>query len=224
MSDLAKRVAGEAAASLVTDGMRLGLGTGSTVSFFLSALAGRGLDVAGIPTSTATAARCEELGIGLLAPDDVASLDLCVDGADQFDHQLTLTKGGGGALLREKVVARMARRMVVVATRDKRVDRLADTFPLPVEVVPFAVAPVRRELEGRGFEVSRRAGPDGWYHTDNGNAVLDLRRDGGLDDPAETDQAITLLPGVVTTGLFIGLADQALIGDDDGRVEVIARG
>jgi ribose 5-phosphate isomerase A len=224
VSDLAKRVAGEAAAALVTDGMRLGLGTGSTVAFFLSALAGRGLDVAGIPTSTATAARCEELGIELLTPDDVAVLDLCVDGADEFDHDLTLTKGGGGALLREKVVASMARRMVVVATRDKQVHRLADSFPLPIEVVPFAVAPVRRDLEARGFEVSRRVEQHGWYHTDNGNAVLDLRRAGGLDDPAGTDRAITMLPGVVTTGLFIGLADQALLGDGDGRVEVVTRG
>jgi ribose 5-phosphate isomerase A len=213
-----KRAAGRAAAELVEDGMHLGLGTGTTVAYFLEALADRGLDVAGIPTSEDTADRCRSLGIRLIGPEDVGRLDLCIDGADELDPDLMLTKGGGGALLREKVVATMAERMVVIATTDKVVERLADTFPLPIEVVPFAVAPVRRALEAMGFEVAERPGADGPYRTDNGNAVLDIRRDGGLEDPAASDVVIELLPGVVSTGLFIDLADRALLGDPDGAV------
>ncbi len=218
MSDVGKRAAGEAAAELVEDGMRLGLGTGSTVAYFLDALAARGLDVAGVPTSEATAARCRELGIGLLDTAGVARLDLCVDGADELDHALQLTKGGGGALLREKVVATLSDRFVVIATADKLVDRLCDTFALPIEVVPFAVGPVTRSLQGLGFEASVRMRGHAAYRTDNGNAIVDARCDGGVDDPAVIDVTIGLLPGVVETGLFIDLADLALLGDDNGEV------
>jgi ribose 5-phosphate isomerase A len=215
--DTAKRAAGRAAAELVEDGMRLGLGTGSTVAFFLDALAEHGREVTGIPTSEATAARCRELGIGLLDPDDTPGLDLCVDGADELDHELNLTKGGGGALLREKVVAAMADRMVVIATPDKVVDRLADTFALPIEVVPFALAPVRRRLEGMGYEVEPRGA--GTYRTDNGNAILDARRAGGIDDPAVAELTIAAIPGVAECGLFIGMASLALLGREDGGVD-----
>lgn len=216
MTDEAKRAAGEAAADLVEPGMRLGLGTGSTVAYFLDALAGRGVEVAGVPTSDATAARCGELGIPLLDLGEVHELDLCVDGADELDAELNLTKGGGGALLREKVVASLATRFVVIATVDKQVLRLGDTFPLPIEVVPFAVAPVVRALEERHAEPVVRDG--GRYRTDNGNAVIDVRFPGGIEDPAVLDVTLTLLPGVVTSGLFIDLADLALLGDAQGAV------
>lgn len=219
MGDAAKRAAGEAAAELVTDGMRLGLGTGSTVVHFLEAVAARDLDVAGVPTSSDTAARCERLGIGLLSPGDVEELDLAVDGADELDAELSLTKGGGGALLREKVVASMARRFVVIATTDKHVDRLGDSFALPVEVVPFAVAPVTRRIEALGFEVTLRMGDDGPARTDNGNAVLDCRLPGGIEDPAVTELQLAIVPGVCETGLFIDLCDEALLGRDDGTVQ-----
>jgi ribose 5-phosphate isomerase A len=216
--DEAKAAAGRAAAELVEDGMALGLGTGSTVGFFLDALAERGLRVRGVPTSESTAARCRELGIELLTTGEVERLDLAVDGADELDRDLTLVKGGGGALLREKVVAAMAERFVVIATRDKLVDRLAASFPLPVEVVPFAVAPVTRRLEELGFEVVERAdGADG-YRTDNGNAILDARAPGGLDDPALMDVTVGLLPGVAATGLFVEMATVALLGDEHGEV------
>jgi ribose 5-phosphate isomerase A len=220
VGDEAKRAAGRAAAELVEDGMRLGLGTGSTVTHFLDALAARGLDVAGVPTSEATAAHCHELGIGLLDPQEATSLDLAVDGADELDAQLNLTKGGGGALLREKVVASLADRFVVIATRDKVVDRLADSFALPVEVVPFAVGPVRRRLVALGFEVQERTSErEAAYRTDNGNAILDCRMPGGLEDPAVTDVTVALLPGVCETGLFVDLAHLALLGADDGSVQ-----
>lgn len=220
LTDQAKRAAGFAAADLVEDGMRLGLGTGSTVRWFLEALAGRGLDVAGIATSRATEEQCRALGIALLDPAEVAELDLAVDGADEFDADLTATKGGGGALLREKVVASMARRFVLVATPDKAVERLGDSFPLPVEVVPFAIGPVARALTERGAEVEHRLTADGSpFLTDNGNAVLDARFVGGIEDPAVTDVAIAMLPGVVTSGLFVEMADLAVLGAADGSVE-----
>ena len=219
MSDDAKRAAGRAAADRVEDGMRLGLGTGSTVAHFLDRLAERGLDVAGVPTSDATADRCRELGIPLLDPADVARLDLCVDGADELTRDLVLTKGGGGALLREKVVATMADRMLVIATPDKVVDRLADTFALPVEVVPFARGPVTRWLEDLGFTVDARG--DGDYATDNGNVILDCRMDGGLEDPEVMDAALALLPGIAEHGLFVDLATEAILGAPDGSVTTL---
>ena len=216
MGDLGKRAAGEAAAELIEDGMRLGLGTGSTVAYFLDAVAARGHRVMGVPTSEATARRCGELGIELLDVGEVERLDLCVDGADELDRELSLTKGGGGALLREKVVATLAERFVVIATVDKLVPRLGDTFPLPIEVVPFAVGPVSRTLRSLGAEPAPRA--DGDYRTDNGNVVIDARFPGGLEDPAVSDVTLAMIPGVVTSGLFIDLADTALLGDDAGSV------
>jgi ribose 5-phosphate isomerase A len=218
VADEAKRAAGVAAAALVEDGMRLGLGTGSTVAYFLDAVAARGLSVAGVPTSEATASRCRELGIGLLDPGEVTGLDLAVDGADELTRDLTLTKGGGGAMLREKVVAALAERFVVIASPDKVVERLGDSFPIPVEVVPFALGPVRRELTAMGFEVVVRGGQDG-FRTDNGNAVLDCRAAGGLGDPAAADGTINLIPGVAETGLFVDLATDAVLGRSDGEVE-----
>lgn len=215
--DQAKRAAGYAAADHVEDGMVLGLGTGSTVAYFLDAVAERGHSVTGVPTSVATEQRCQELGIGLTTADEVADLDLCVDGADELTADLVLTKGGGGALLREKVVASMARKMIVIATVDKVVERLADTFALPVEVVPFAATPVTRRLEGLGFHVERRGAGD--YRTDNGNGILDCRMPGGLDDPERWDGILATIPGIAEHGLFVGLATQALLGTPDGQVE-----
>lgn len=220
MNDDAKRNAGRAAAALVEDGMRLGLGTGSTVTHFLDALAEAGRDVAGVPTSEATAARCRELGITLLDVSDTARLDMAVDGADELTADLTLTKGGGGALLREKVVASLADRFVVIATADKLVDHLADTFALPLEVVPFAVGPVTRVLREEGFDEVVARG-DGGYRTDNGNAILDVRVVGGLRAPAVTDLWLQTVPGVAETGLFVDLATDALLGDVDGSVRTL---
>ncbi|MBW3621665.1 MAG: ribose-5-phosphate isomerase RpiA [Actinobacteria bacterium] len=217
--DPAKQAAGEAAAGLVSSGMRLGLGTGSTVAYFLEALAARGLEVTGVPTSEATAARCRELGIGLIPPEDADRLDLCVDGADELDRELNLTKGGGGALLREKVVASLADRMVVIATVDKLVDRLGESFPLPVEVVPFALGPVRRRLEGLGFEVSERRAGGVPQLTDNGNVIVDCRMRGGIEDPAVLEATLAMVPGIAESGLFVGLASLALLGAPDGSVE-----
>ncbi|MBW3561667.1 MAG: ribose-5-phosphate isomerase RpiA [Actinobacteria bacterium] len=219
MGEAGKRAAAHAALELVEDGMRLGLGTGSTVAHFLGGLAERELDIAGRPTSEATAARCHELGLTLLDASDDGDLDLCVDGADEIDRELTLTKGGGGALLREKVVAWSSSRMVVIATPDKLVDRLADTFPLPIEVIPFARGPVDRALTEMGFEVSVRDHGD--YRTDNGNEILDARMPGGLEEPGTMELLLALVPGIAESGLFVGLADLALLGDDDGTITLL---
>lgn len=215
-TDIAKQAAGVAAAQSVEDGMRLGLGTGSTVAYFLDEVARLGHKVAGVPTSEATAARCRELGIELLDPGVVTHLDLCVDGADELTEDLVLTKGGGGALLREKVVAAMSERMIVIATPDKVVTRLGDTFALPVEVIPFAVAPVTRALQERMFHVEHRAGL-----TDNGNVILDARLPGGIPDPVAMAADLSQIPGVAEHGLFVGLASQAVLGDADGSVTTL---
>lgn len=210
-----KQAAGRAAAELVEPGMTLGLGTGSTVAHFLEALAVRDLGVDGVPTSEATATRCRELGIGLVGLEDVDRLDLVVDGADELTHQLALTKGGGGALLREKVVASMGERFVVIATPDKVVERLGATFPLPIEVVDFAVPEVtRRVLDLGASEVTVRGA--GGYRTDNGNVILDAVFTDGIEDVDVMDVALSVLPGVAEHGLFIDMADEAILGTDDG--------
>lgn len=212
-----KKAAGEAAAELVEDGMRLGLGTGSTVAYFLDALAERDLDVAGVPTSVATATRCAELGIRVLDLAAVDRLDLVVDGADELTEDLTLTKGGGGALLREKVVAAMGDRFVVIATPDKVVERLGASFPLPVEVIDFAVPVVVRRLHELGATAVAARG-DGDYRTDNGNPILDATFADGIDDTDVLDAALALTAGVAEHGIFSGMAQLALLGSTDGAV------
>lgn len=212
-----KAAAGQAAAELVEPGMQLGLGTGSTVEHFLVALAARGLDVVGVPTSRATADRCGELRIRVVSLDEVEELDLCIDGADELTESLALTKGGGGALLREKVVATIARRFVVIATGDKLVERLGRSFALPVEVVDFALPVVGRALHALGATAVTTRG-EGAYRTDNGNPILDATFSTGIDDPEVLAVALSLQPGVVEHGLFIDLADEAILGSTDGAV------
>ena len=210
-----KQAAGTAAAALVEDGMTLGLGTGSTVAHFLDALAARELDVVGVPTSDETAARCRELGIDLTDLREVSSLDLVVDGADELTADLALTKGGGGALLREKVVASMAERFVVIATPDKVVERLGASFPLPIEVVDFAAPEVARRVQGLGADEITLRGHGG-YRTDNGNVILDAVFAEGIPDVEVLAVALSLLPGVAEHGLFVSMADEALLGTESG--------
>ncbi len=216
----AKKAAGYAAAALVEDGMKLGLGTGSTVAFFLDGIAERGLQVRGVPTSEATATRCRELGIELLELGTFDRLDLAVDGADELTADLQLTKGGGGALLREKVVASHADRFVVIATPDKVVDRLGATFALPIEVVEFAVPSVARRLVALGATtVAARDG--GSYRTDNGNVILDATFADGIEDVHVLDVELALMPGIAEHGLFVDMATEAILGREDGTVETL---
>jgi ribose 5-phosphate isomerase A len=221
---LAKAAAGRLAASLVQDGMALGLGTGSTVAFFLEALAERvraeGLRLRGVPTSLDTERRCWELGLPLAGLEELERLDLTIDGADEIDPQFRLIKGGGGALLREKVVAQQSRELVIVVDPKKRVERLGTTFALPVEVVPFALAPVLRAVRALGANpVQRGAHALPPYRTDNGNAVLDLSFPDGIADPQALEQRLKAIAGVVEVGLFIGLAHGVIVGFEDGRAE-----
>jgi ribose 5-phosphate isomerase A len=224
-----KRAAADRAAMLVMDGMRVGLGTGSTAAMVVEALAGRvsaGLRMVGVPTSEATRRQAAGLGITLATLDQEPELDLTIDGADEIAPDLSLIKGGGGALLREKLVAAASRRMVVIADDTKRVARLG-AFPLPVEVVPFAFETTRRRLNalytatlGRRIEAEIRVGPDrSPFVTDGGNWVLDARL-GEIVDPATLASRIKATLGVVDHGLFVGMASVALIGTPDGVMEI----
>lgn len=215
-NDDAKRAAGMAAAEVIEDGMVLGLGTGSTVAWFLRALAARSLQVHGVATSRDTQRSGAALGLDIRSVEEVASVDLVVDGADELTPDLVLTKGGGAALLREKVVAQMGNQMLVIATPDKVVERLGDTFALPMEVVPFATAPVRRHLGRRGYDVRLRD-----VVTDNGNHILDAHMPGGIANPATEAQWLSGIAGIAEHGLFIDLATAAILGSADGTVEWI---
>jgi ribose 5-phosphate isomerase A len=220
----AKEAAGRAAAELVRDGMAVGLGTGSTVYFTLVRLSERiraeGLALRGVPTSLDTEQKARALGIPLASLDEVTALDLTIDGADEIDARFDMIKGGGGALLREKVVAALSRREVIVVDRAKVVERLGVRFALPVEVVPFARAPVARALAALGASWTLRVGAgQAPVLTDNGNEILDCRFLGGIARPAELERELDRIPGVVESGLFVGLCHALLIGDDEGRVE-----
>lgn len=219
MSQIAKQAAGAAAAAVIEPGMVLGYGTGTTVECFLRSLASRGLDVAGVPSSLATAHTCRALGLPLLELADVGRLDLVVDGADELTPDLVLTKGGGAALLREKVVAQMADRMLVIATPDKVVDRLADTFALPIEVIPFATPSVLRQLQARDWTATVRLG----VRSDNGNDIVDARLAGGIEDPRAVAEWLQAMAGVAEHGLFIGLATAAVLGDQEGSTRWVGK-
>jgi len=220
----AKEAAGRAAAERAADGMVLGLGTGSTVWFTLVRLAERireeGLSVTGVPTSLDTEGKARELGIPLATLGDVAAIDLTIDGADEIDGDFQMIKGGGGALLREKVVASISEREVIVVGRPKVVERLGTTFRLPVEVVPFARPVIARELERLGVEPRVRTADGAPYRTDTGNEILDCAFEGGIADPRGLEAHLAGVPGVVESGLFIDLAHVLVIGDDDGTCEV----
>jgi ribose 5-phosphate isomerase A len=222
-----KRLAAEAATALVRPGMLLGIGSGSTAAYMIRALARRlqdGLQIVGaVPTSRASEELARSLGIPLTDLDSHPQLDLAIDGADELDGELNLIKGGGGALLREKIVASCARRFVVIADVTKRVSRLGLRMPLPVEVVPFAATPVRRRLEALGASVQLRERAGRVFVTDNGNVVLDCSFAGGIAQPAELDGDIHQVVGVVESGLFLHMAQQALLGGPDG-VSVVGTG
>ena len=221
MSDNLKRAAAERAAELVTDGMRLGLGTGSTAAHFVAAIGGRvrnGLKVVGVPTSEATRDQAQREGIPLSTLDETPDLDLTVDGADELDDDLRLIKGGGGALLREKIVAAASKRMVVIADDSKRVAQLG-RFPLPIEVVPFGLPLVRRRLARLGYPAAVRMEAGVVAMTDNGNYTVDCDISATLPDPVGLDRALKAIPGVVDTGLFLGMAETVLIQHGDGTVE-----
>ncbi len=217
-----KERAGRAAAKLVRDGEVVGLGTGSTAYYAVVALGERvkaGLKIVGIPTSLATEEVARKVGVPLTTLDEHPEIDITIDGADEIDPQLNLIKGGGGALLREKVVASVTKRMVVVADSGKLVSVLGK-FPLPVEIVPFARPVVERKLASLGATPKLRLKPDGQtYVTDNGNHILDASF-GKIANPASVARSLSETPGVVEHGLFIGLAKIAMVGKDGSVAEI----
>lgn len=219
-----KMAAAERAIQFIEPGMRLGLGTGSTAAKLVELL-GRavkqGLDVLCVPTSEATRMQAQALGIRLSTLDDTPYLDLTIDGADELDGELRLIKGGGGALLREKIVATASERMIVIADHTKRVETLG-RFPLPVEVVRFGVMATRQMIEdvaadaGCEGTVALRLGKDRQpFVTDGGNYIFDCAF-GAIVDPELLDEALKCVPGVVENGLFLGMADVAIIAGPDG--------
>jgi ribose 5-phosphate isomerase A len=219
-----KEVAGRKAAELVEDGMTVGLGTGSTVHFTLVALgeriAAENLTIRGVPTSIDTENKARELGIPLATLDQVEHIDFTVDGADEIDGDFNMVKGGGGALLREKVVASISHSEAIVVGANKVVRRLGTTFALPVETVPFALASVRRALVRLGCIPKLREKDKKPFVTDNGNYILDCTFKQGIADAPKLERAIAMIPGAVENGLFIGLAHILIIGNDDGTYEM----
>lgn len=221
--DREKQLAAEAAVDLVEDGMVLGLGTGSTAAFAVRKLGERvrgGLRVRGLPTSEATRRLAEAEGIPLVTFADVTRLDLTLDGADEFDPQLNLIKGGGGALFREKIVAAASSRLAIFADASKRVPKLG-RFPLPVEVNPFGWQATAARIEALGAQVTLRGGPEEPFVTDNHGYVLDCAF-GAIADPAALEQQLRAITGIAVTGLFVGMASVVFVSDGE-HVEVLRR-
>ena len=228
--DELKRQAAARALEHVRDGMKLGLGTGSTARHFVVLLGEKvraGLKVVGVPTSEATRIQAEQCGVRLTTLDDVDRLDLTVDGADEIDAALNLIKGGGGALLREKIVATASDRMIVIADDTKWVDVLG-RFPLPVEVIPFGLAATQRAIAavfaqtGNSGHMVLRKGKDGHvFVTDGGHWIIDAHL-GRIEDAPRLAGLLSLIPGVVEHGLFIGLAQTAVLAGAQG-IRVVER-
>ncbi|VAW04928.1 Ribose 5-phosphate isomerase A [hydrothermal vent metagenome] len=227
--DKAKFIAAKRAVEFVEDGMRVGLGTGSTAAWMVRCLGEMvredGLKITGVPTSTQTAELARDMGIDVVSLDEARWLDLTIDGADEFDSNLNLIKGGGGALLQEKVVATASDRMIVITDASKEVSTLG-AFPLPVEVIPFGWQTTRALIEEMligldvlGRDVTLRMSGDRPFVTDEGNYILDLHLK-RIGNPHQMAMVLNQMPGVVENGLFIDICDIVILGYGDGRVEL----
>ena len=211
-----KEKAGQLAASLIEDDMIVGLGTGSTAQFFINALTKRckeGLKIKAVATSQGSEILARQGGIPMIDIRKITSIDIDVDGADEIDPQKRLIKGGGGALLREKIVAAMSKEMIVIADETKLVDTLG-AFGLPIEIVAFAAAATEKHLEDAGFNGSLRYQEKGLpFITDNGNYIFDIEYPKLCHDPEGDHQKIIAIPGVVETGFFLNMAKKIIIGE-----------
>ncbi|KGF73646.1 ribose 5-phosphate isomerase [Neosynechococcus sphagnicola sy1] len=219
-----KQEVARAAAARVSSGMVVGLGTGSTTAFVIQFLgdrlkSGDLKDIKGVPTSFQASVLAKKYGIPLVTLDEVETIDLAIDGADEVDPQKNLIKGGGAAHTREKIVDALAETFIVVVDSSKLVDRLGSTFPVPIEVLPMAIAPVSRAVVKLGGQPELRMGvrKDGPVITDQGNMVLDVKFS-HIDNPAELERTLNNIPGVVENGIFVGVTDWVLIGEiKDGQ-------
>ncbi len=207
----------------VKPGQTVGLGTGRAASAFIRALGQRGIKVQGVPTSRASAELARAVGIELVALDGKGRVDVDIDGADEVDPRLNLVKGYGGAMVREKIVACAARKVVILVGAEKRVARLGQRRRLPVEVVPFAAHYAMRRMRELGLKPAVRVGADGGeFLSDNGNLVVDCGM-GVIDGPARLERELRAIPGVVGSGLFIGIAGVVLVANPDGSITTLAR-
>lgn len=216
-----KEVAAQAALAFVQPGMKLGVGTGSTVAFFIEKLAEKyrdGLEIKTFPTSKKSEDLLKKYQIPLLPPD-TAELDLAVDGADEIDMERRMIKGGGGALFREKIVAAMSKMMIVIVDERKNVQKLG-SFPLPVELCTFAYQATIRHINNLGLYGSLRKKEGELYLTDSKNYIYDIDIKNREEAPEELDRQLSKIPGVVETGIFIGLASKVIVGYSNGNVEI----
>jgi ribose 5-phosphate isomerase A len=219
-----KQVVGDAAAEYVCDGMNLGLGTGSTVAFFLEALARRieneNLSVTGVCTSQQTEDHAKKLGIPVSTLTETPNLDLVVDGADEVDEQFRLIKGGGGALLREKIVAAASARVIIIIGEGKYVKKLGSGFLLPIEVLPFGYLSTKKQVSQKGgcTPYLRTVESGEPFITDNGNYIFDCKFDNGIEDPQATHSILSQIAGVAEVGIFINLCDLVLESDSEGNL------
>ncbi len=222
--DIGKKSAGEAAAELVQEGMCIGLGTGSTSNYFIKRLAERcasGLKITAVASSQKSAELAKKLGIPLIDIDPLIVLDLTVDGADEIDPQKRMIKGGGGALLREKIVATMSKEMIVIVDAKKCVLELGSSL-LPVEIVPFAWKATLHHLASKNIHGNLRFTAEKLpYVTDNGNYIYDIAKEVIVGDLEALNQKIAAVPGVVETGFFFKQAGRVIVGHEDGHVEII---
>lgn len=220
---IAKKAAGDAAAGLIEKGMVVGLGTGSTSAFFIEALGKRcreGLDILAVATSQQSARQAQHLGIPLQEPNDTISIDITVDGADQIDHKKNMIKGGGGALLREKLLAISSNEMIVIVDETKLVDHLGN-YPVPVEIVPFLFKNTVQRLDDQGYQGELRLDRnDQLFITDNGNLIFDIQFPHPILDIQKEHERLKKITGVIETGFFFDLAKRVIIGYEDGLTKI----
>jgi ribose 5-phosphate isomerase A len=214
-----KERAARAAVEYVKDGYVVGLGTGSTARYVVLALGERvraGLQIRGVPTSRETAELARQQGISLIDKDNAWIIDVAIDGADQVDPNLNLIKGGGGALLKEKIVAASAKRFIVMVDHTKRVPILGGSFPLPIEIIPFGWGSTAREIETlTKSRVALRERNGAPFHTEAGNMIVDVHL-ARIDQPRDLEIALNQIPGIVETGLFVNRTDVLIVGTPQG--------
>lgn len=217
-----KQLAGEYAANFVKDGMKIGLGTGSTIFWTIQKLGQRvkeGLLFQAVPTSKETEALAKQLNIPLISLNNVQNLDLTIDGTDEIDSNLQLIKGGGGALLREKIVASSSKELIIIADESKIVTHLG-AFPLPVEIIPFSWKQTENKIQSLGCQTTLRLKNNETFITDNNNMIIDCVFPNNISTPAKLHEQLKMITGVVETGLFVNMTSKVIIGTENGIKEL----